>query len=54
MRGQGARYLLRGLFPAAQGRPPLPRGGSKPASVMLVSQPVSERGGEGIRIAGTD
>src|SRR6516162_2521461 len=52
--GQCVRYLLCGLFPAAQGRPPLPCGGPKPVPVALVAQPVSERGGEGSRIAGRD
>src|SRR6516162_4400207 len=52
--GQCVRYLLCGLFPAAQGRPPLSCGGPKPVSVALVTQPVSERGGEGSRIARRD
>src|SRR5439155_24957147 len=52
--GQCVSYLLRGLFPATQGRLPLSCGGPKPVSVALVAQPVSERGGEGSRIAGRD
>jgi hypothetical protein len=54
MGGQRVRYLLRRLFPAAQGRPPLSRGGPQPVSVALVTQPVSKRGGEGSRITGRD
>src|SRR5271170_6250668 len=52
--GQCVSYLLRGLFPAAQGRPPLPCGGPQPVPVALVAQPVSERGGQGGRITGRD
>src|SRR5689334_24841664 len=52
--GQCVRYLSCGLFPAAQGRPPLVGGGPQPVPVALVAQPVSERGGEGSRIPGRD
>src|SRR5436190_15275583 len=52
--GQCVRYLSGGLLPAAQGRPPLSRGGPEPVPAALVAQPVSERGGEGSRIAGRD
>src|SRR5690242_21323037 len=51
---QCVRYLLCGLFPAAQGRPPLPGGGPESAPVALVVQPVAERGGEGSRIVRRD
>src|SRR6185437_10300516 len=52
--GQCVSYFLCGLFPAAQGRPPLLRGGPEPVPVALVVQPVGERGGQGSRIAGRD
>src|SRR5215467_11163720 len=54
MGGQCVRYLLCGLFPAAQGRPPLSCGGPQPVPVALVTQPVSERSGEGGGIVGRD
>src|SRR2546429_3078135 len=47
-------YFLCGLFPALQGRLPLSCGGPQPVPVALVAQPVSERRGEGSRIAGRD
>src|SRR5581483_323115 len=50
--GQCVGYLPGGLLPAVQGRLPLAYGGPQPVPVTLVAQPVSERGGEGSRVAG--
>src|ERR1700759_1326273 len=52
--GQCVSYILCGLFPAAQGRPPLLCGGPEPVPMVLVAQPVGERGGRGSGGAGRD